>query len=326
MRKFVYCILCCLSLTACKWNRLDMLQDQNGVEIARYDHLQFEYATSNSVTALQKMNTEYPQATKLLIEDVLGIGRVNDPQINEKLLVYLSDTTIQHLLLDVEEKFRDIRWIENDLDKGLSYLKKELPDLVVPQFYAQISALNQSVVVRDSLVGFSLDKYMGKDYALYKRFYYDYQTKYMSPDRIVPDCLTFYLISEYPMTLNRRRTLLDVMLYRGRFAWLLTKALEYDSIEDMMGYDAEEKKWCQKNKQKVWQFMQDNHHLDMSDPMIIRSYMGMIPYYTIMDENAPQGVGLWIGAQLVEEYMREHKEVSIQELMDLTNYRKIVMD
>lgn len=43
-------------------------------------------------------------------------------------------------------------------------MKKEVPALFVPHFYAQIAALNQSVVVGDSILGFSIDKYMGADY------------------------------------------------------------------------------------------------------------------------------------------------------------------
>lgn len=78
-------------------------------------------------------------------------------------------------------------------------MKKEVPALFVPHFYAQIAALNQSVVVGDSILGFSIDKYMGADYPLYKRFYYDYQCRSMEPDRIVPDCFTFYLLSQYPL-------------------------------------------------------------------------------------------------------------------------------
>ena len=38
----------------------------------------YEYVTMNSFSALQKMNTDYPQVTKLLIEDVLAIGEVDD--------------------------------------------------------------------------------------------------------------------------------------------------------------------------------------------------------------------------------------------------------
>ena len=51
-----------------------------------------------------------------------------------------------------------------------------------------------------------------RDYPLYKRFYYDYQCRSMEPDRIVPDCFTFYLLSQYPLPWQPGRTLLDMIM------------------------------------------------------------------------------------------------------------------
>ena len=102
-------------------------------------------------------------------------------KINDRMLEYYSDSTLLTLMHDAEEKFKDLGWVEEKLTKGFKRLKKEVPTLFVPHFYAQIAALNQSVVVGDSILGFSIDKYMGADYPLYKRFYYDYQCRSMEP-------------------------------------------------------------------------------------------------------------------------------------------------
>ena len=82
--------------------------------------------------------------------------------------------------------------VEKGLNKGFRKLKKEVPDTKVPFIYSQVSAFNESIILVDSLLGISLDKYMGEDYPLYKRFYYDYQCRSMRPERIVPDCFAFY--------------------------------------------------------------------------------------------------------------------------------------
>lgn len=87
---------------------------------------------------------------------------------------------------------------------------------MIPMIYTQISAFNESIVLSDSVLGISLDKYMGEDYPLYKRFYYNYQRRTMRPDRIVPDCLVFYLMSQYPFPMDYSRTLLDVMMHYGK--------------------------------------------------------------------------------------------------------------
>ena len=83
-------------------------------------------------------------------------------KINDRMLEYYSDSTLLTLMHDAEEKFKDLSWVEEKLTKGFKRLKKEVPALFVPHFYAQIAALNQSVVVGDSILGFSIDKYMGR--------------------------------------------------------------------------------------------------------------------------------------------------------------------
>ena len=54
----------------------------------------------NSFSALQKMSLDCPRATKILIEDVLMLGTVDEPAINERLCEYYSDTILLRLMQD----------------------------------------------------------------------------------------------------------------------------------------------------------------------------------------------------------------------------------
>ena len=128
-------------------------------------------------------------------------------------------------------KFDDISDIEKELTDGFEKLKHEVPFIRIPSVYSQFSALNESVVVGDSLLGFSIDKYMGEDYPLYKRFYYNYQRKSMKPERIVPDCFVYYLMSEYPFPMDGNRTLLDLIMHFGKIHYVVAKILNYSSVE-----------------------------------------------------------------------------------------------
>lgn len=192
MRYILIIILSLFALSACRDDRQeDFFLSENGIKIHRYDRLQFEASALNSFTSLQKMNTNYPHATKLLIEDVLALGSVDDEKINDRLCAYYSDTSLVNLMLDVEDKYKDLSSFEKELTKGFLFLKKRIPSIPIPVVYSQISALNQSIVVADSLIGISLDKYMGEEYPMYKRYYYDYQRRTMNPERIVPGLYLF---------------------------------------------------------------------------------------------------------------------------------------
>lgn len=326
IRKIIFILVGLVTLSSCHWDGKGSNATDLNIKVARYDRLQFEYVMMNSISALQKMNTEYPQVTKLLIEDVLAIGEVDDNMINDRMLEYYSDTTLLILMRDAEEKFKDLDWVEEKLTKGFKRLKKEVPALPVPHFYAQIAALNQSVVVGDSILGFSIDKYMGADYPLYKRFYYDYQCRSMEPERIVPDCFTFYLLSEYPLPWQPGRTLLDMIMHRGKINWVVANILGYESFEKEMGYDKKEAGWCKKNKVALWRTMLDNGHLDATDPLIVRTYIRKDPFISIMGERTPASIGVWMGIQIIDEYMKKHPKVTINELLNKTDYRQILAE
>ena len=76
IRKVIFILVCLVALSSCHWNGGKSSDSAElNIKVARYDRLLFEYVTMNNLSALQKMNTDFPQATKLLIEDVLAIDR-----------------------------------------------------------------------------------------------------------------------------------------------------------------------------------------------------------------------------------------------------------
>ena len=317
-----------MALSACRDDRQkDFFLSDDRIKIHRYDRLQFEASVLNSVTSLQKMNMDFPSATKILIEDVLAIGSVDDEKINDRLCAYYSDTSLVNLMLDVEDKYKDLNNIEKELTKGFMNLKKELNSLPVPIVYSQISALNQSIVVSDSLIGISLDKYMGEDYPMYKRYYYSYQRKSMKPERIVPDCVSFYLLSLYPFPWEKNhRTLFDIIMYRGKIAWITERVLESKVLGSIiLGYTEQNLEWCKKNKKQFIEWVKNSNHLDRTDPMIIRAYIQPMPN-SIFKEDVPPMIGVWMGMQYIDAYMKKHPEVTIEQLLDNTDYDSMVKD
>lgn len=315
----------CVCLGACQWKLSGSSVDADlEVKVCRYDKLLNEYVSLNSFTALQKMNTEYPQETKLLVEEVLGVGMIGDDGVNDRLRAFYADTNIVQLTKDAMVKFEDMKPIEHDLTEGFRALKKELPDLVVPRVYAQLSALNQSVVVGDGILGFSVDKYMGSDYPLYARYYYDFQRRTMEPSRIVPDCFMYYLISEYPLIgVMGSNMLIEHMLHAGKVHWVIKKILDYDSFAEEMGYTKAEEEWCEENEERVWNYLLDSGYLTSFDPMLIRTYVLPAPNTYTFGADAPYQLGVWLGVQIVDSYMKHHKEVTIKQLLEESDYRKI---
>ncbi len=166
---------------------------QQEVVIDRYDRVLDEYVSLNSYTALGRMNTQYPMETKLLIEDVLKLGPVNDPNAEQRLRHYYLDSTVQVLLDEVHRQYGDMSDIEADFSRAFEELKQKDPNFRTPHVYTQVSCLNQSIVVGDTLIGISLDKYLGADFPLYADFYTPEQRAQMNRESIVRDAINAYM-------------------------------------------------------------------------------------------------------------------------------------
>lgn len=129
------------------------------------------------------------------------------------MIAYYKDPILVQLRMDISRKFEDLSVYEKALSRAFKRLETEDKNFVIPKIYAQNSAFNQSIVVGDSLIGISLDKYMGADYPAYKKYFYENQRATMEPSRIVQDCLYFYLNQQFPPTRLRIRHTLGQWLY-----------------------------------------------------------------------------------------------------------------
>ena len=275
-------------------------QKEGEISVLRYDKLLSEYVRSNSFSAMQKLTMDYRMPTKILIEDVLSIGTVKDDTISQRL--------------------------EKGLNKGFRKLKKEVPDTKVPFIYSQVSAFNESIILVDSLLGISLDKYMGEDYPLYKRFYYDYQCRSMRPERIVPDCFAFYLLSRYGMNYHEGTCLIDLMMHSGKINYVVQNLLGYSDIGEAMGYSKEENDWCKENEREIWNYICTNDHLHARDPMVIRYYMKPAPAVDMLGAQAPALIGTWMGARIIASYMKKHKDMKLKDLLEFTDYHVMLSE
>lgn len=298
---------------------------EQDIKVFRYDKLVHEYVEYNSFSSFQKMNSEHLQATKFLIEDVLRLGQVNDARIYQKLKKLYLDSTVHHLMTEASSKYADMSELEKGLTKGFRKLKKQVPSIKIPAVYAQISVLNESLVVGDSLLGISIDKYMGQDYPLYKKYFYNYQRKSLNPDRILPDCFYYYLLSVYPLPEKPYCRLIDRMIHLGKLHYIVAKLLDYDSFGEELNYTSNEEEWCEKNRAYMWNYIVKNKHLYSTDPMVIRKYIKSAPYTDYFGSHSPMMTGVWLGTQIVDSYMNSHKDMSIKKLLEMSDYTKMLV-
>lgn len=224
--RYIVILACVLLCSACEFKfKSNEQMNAAPLTVQRYDRLESRYLTTGDFSALQQMNTDYPIETRTLIEKVLQLGTITDSSISNRFLMFYQDSTLQSIIADAEAKYANMDDVNEQLISSFQRLKQWLPEIQQPMFYAQIGALDQSIIVGEHSVGISLDKYMGSDYPLYKKYYTPQQRATMSREFIVPDCLTFYLLSLYPMAEFETRPQLDRDLHMGKIMWTVNKAI-----------------------------------------------------------------------------------------------------
>ena len=191
----------------------------------------------------------------------------------------------------------------------------------IPAVYMHVSGLQQNILVADSLLSVSIDKYLGSDYPLYKDFFHNYQLQKMTPEHIVPDYLKAWLLSEYPFNGNNS-ALLDRMIYEGKIKYVIQKALPQVLPEILWGYTSSEYQWCKKNEKIIWQTIIERNHLYTPDAATTAGYFADRPSDFISND-APGNLGSWIGRQIVAKYMDRTKS-SIEDLIKNNNYQEIL--
>ena len=70
--------------------------------------------------------------------------------------------------------------------------------------------------------------------------------------------------------------------------------------------------------------MMDKRDLFKTESTIISSYLNEGPFTAEISQESPGRLGLWVGWQIVDSYMRNNEEVSVQELLSESDAQKIL--
>ncbi len=144
----------------------------------------------------------------------------------------------------------------------------------------------------------------------------------MTPEKVPSDYIMGWLMSEFPFNLNSE-VLLDNMLYRGKILYLLETFMPGEKEETLMAYTPEQLKWLYENERNMWVFLAENKHIFSSDRMNTAKYINASPS-TAYFPGSPGRAGIWLGWQIIRSYMENNKEIGLRELMQETDYKKIL--
>ncbi|MDR1500748.1 MAG: gliding motility protein GldB [Tannerellaceae bacterium] len=308
--------------TGCRAQYTDSCAGASPVRIHRFDKAILRLLESGNDVAVQgELLCDYPLMLEVLAKGVLNMQTPQVPGFFDRLTAYYSEPSLNELYRDAVAMYDSVGPIERQLGCAFAYLGQSLPSMPLPQVYMHVSGLSLNVLAADDLLSISIDKYMGADYPLYKRFFYPFQREKMRGERLVADYLAGWLMSEYPFGGNEG-VLLDRMIYEGKIRYIISQALPLLSPHTLMGYTAEEYAWCMKNEAGLWTTIIERKHLYTPDLTTTEKYIADPPA-SFLAAGAPGNIGVWIGLQIVNKYMEE-TAATPEELMQERNAQDIL--
>ncbi|VAW16016.1 hypothetical protein MNBD_BACTEROID01-1004 [hydrothermal vent metagenome] len=311
---------------SCNRGRLnvDVSNINIGLEIKRLDKSLFELDTTDIKTGLAELKKEYGEFFDIFTYKMISIGGANTPGYYELAKKFITDTMILNVKKMVDSEFKDFSETGKSLDNAFRHYKYYFPGKDIPAIYTCISGFNQSVVVAKNIIGLSLDNYLGPDCLYYSRLGLpQYKQQKMYKGKIAADAMYAWGATEFEKK-GEGTHLLDYMIHEGKLMYFLDAMLPdvHDSVK--IGYTKKQLEWCKDNEAQMWDFLVENKKLYISGRMDIKRIIGDAPYTNGFPIESPGKAGVWVGWQIVRQFMEKNPDVTLPELMEMEDSQGIL--
>ncbi len=283
-----------------------------------------ETKADSLISKIEKWKRNYGIFLEAYSLKVIKIGSPTDaeyPIYLKKFLEYEPGKEVYAKCLNV---FGDFSSYHSDLNKSFSRYLNFFPNTEIPKVFLQISGFNQSMVVDSGFIGISIDRYLGSDCKFYEWLAFpQYLRAKMVPQKVVPDVMKAIALTDFVYN-DSIDDVINNMIYKGKVLWFV-KEMNPDMPDSLLfDYSKSQLRWCEKHEAEMWAGMVEAKHLFNTERMVIQKYVGEAPFTYYFGQDSPGEAGVYLGYQIVEAYMLNNKNVSLVDLMNESDGRKIL--
>lgn len=313
--------------TSCKRNPLKVnLSDiTTEIDVVDFGSELMNLEGKDTLEAIATLSNEHTDFFNLFTYRIIRIGGIGDEDFPELIRTYLNDSLIHQVKATSDSVFSHPEQLEKQLVKAFKYYQFHFPEKELPTIYTYISGFNQSIVTAENIIGISLDKYLGRDCRYYRQLSGapQYKVLNMHKDRILPEVAFGWGITEFEDP-DAATNLLDHMVQKGKIMYLVDAMMPtlHDSLK--IGYTSEQLKFCHMNEAAMWTYLIENKMLYSNKRMDVVRYINDAPTTSGFPLESPGRAGVWIGWQIVRQYMEKHPEISLPDLMANKNFQQIL--
>lgn len=303
MKKYFFLFILSVFVWSCKKEtkkEVDVSAIPVSFQVERFDQ---KFYTAEPQD-LPKLKGEYPFLFPEMYPDSVWINKLKDPISRE-------------LFDEVQKKYLNVGSLQNRIEELLKHVKYYYPEKKIPRVITVITEVDvdaKAIFANDYLF-ISLDCYLGENHRFYETFP-EYKRIEFNESQILPDIVNSFSYGK--IASPKDRTLLSLMIYKGKELYMKDILIPDVSDFDKIAYTQEKYKWCEENEAQMWSYFIENKLLYDTNPKNEQRFMNEAPFskfYLEIDNESPGRVGAWLGWQIVRSYMENHPEVKIQDLL-----------
>ena len=325
MKQFIFLFCLAVTIVSCSSNslKINVSNVELKLKVKHFDHDLLSLKKDELEVAVPQLKESYGEFFDIFTYRMIKIGGIEQENFLDQLSLFVSDTLIRSLEANVAEMIDTVQ-LREDLEEAFKHYKYYFPQKPIPVIYTCISGFNQSVVTADNLLGVSLDKYLGAQSHYYQELGLPaYKRRNMHPGKIISDMMYAWGTTEWPKS-ESSNNLLSHMISEGKVMYFVDAMMPEMADTLKLGYTQKQLEFCKKNEAQMWTSLAEHKQLFTSERMEIKRFMDDGPYTSAFGEESPSRTGMWLGWQIVCSYMKEHKEISLADLMSNTDYQGIL--
>lgn len=324
LRFFIYTFIV-LALVSCKEDnskkeRISIPQDKKPKLQIHFENLSQELFNVKSSEDVKVFLEKHPRFCAEYLEVP---NAANDPKMIDFMYNLYSNEQLKAFYEESEKYINQPPYLKDQLKDLFENIKYYYPDYSAPEVNTIVTGFkfNKDLSVSDSLVVISTDYFLGPK-AEFRPLAYEYfLTRYDKP--FITPMIAMALSNKYNEVDPKDETMLAHMIYHGKTLYFMERVLPETPDSLLIMYPQKTIEEVENNLDVIWAHFIDKKLFYETKPRIIEKYTGEAPKVSEIGDKCPGRIGRWLGWQIVRKYMKDHPEVTVQELMADNDARKI---
>lgn len=330
MRNIFLFVTISLLLWGCTSNELDI--DISGIKTTPLKLLRLEkdirslngpdFDASNAV-----LKRQYGVYYEHYLMNFLNRNGTGDTLYKPSVLSFIKDKDISEAYGYITRLYPDQKMeaIAREADQCVKRFHVHFPKRPLPsKLITVMSGWNYSSAYLDSALVISLDMYLGDTAKFYQMLRYPlYQAKKMNERYILPDLARGWLLTEFDNS-DPVNTLIHHTIFYGKLFYAVNALLPHETDSVIIGYTSKQMTYCKTYEKNVWGYFAEKNRLYENSLQNVRELTSDGPFTGAISKECPPRIAMWVGWQIVKSYMKNNKEVTLEQLMDEKDASKIL--